>query len=325
MDDFWGCRHALCQYGKRHGSYDGLEEISLDKVGVRVENHYFMYGDYVITVEESIREADLARSYSAWISEDSYSEVRQYVIGYRPLSGFERTGHDYREFIRESVLQDNNIPRAIRKLNAKLRRLNEETWENDERENEVYRLYAALHDTNGDILGCCPVALMDSEEKAGAIGEFLRSHQLLPAKAWDLYRASRDASVEYRAVRLTEEDIPEYWCGTDEKVVFSACLFRDCNGSPEDQELYGIKPECRIDTASSHGTVAYVRGRKLAGEICSLMNVMSLYPIEMYTEFDSPEHTMTAGIRRIGPGEVPEAEEKLQNGIVLEIISSWRM
>ena len=156
MDDFWGCRHALCQYGKKHGTYDGLEEISLDKVGVRVENHYFMYGDYVITVEESIREADSARSFSAWISEDSYSEVRQYVIGYRPLSGMDSAGHDYRQFIRDSVLQDNNIPRAIRKLHTKLRRMNEETWENDSREDAVYRLYTAIRDVNGEVLGSFP-------------------------------------------------------------------------------------------------------------------------------------------------------------------------
>ena len=60
-------------------------------------------------------------------------------------------------------------------------------------------------------------------------------------------------------------------------------------------------------------------------EISSLMNVMSLYPIEMYAEFDSPEHTMTAGIRKIEPGEASEAEHKLQNGVALEITSSWRM
>ena len=325
MDDFWGCRHALCQYGKKHGTYDGLEEISLDKVGVRVENHYFMYGDYVMTVEESIREADSARSFSAWISEDSYSEVRQYVIGYRPLSGMDSAGHDYRQFIRDSVLQDNNIPRAIRKLHTKLRRMNEETWENDSREDAVYRLYTAIRDVNGEVLGSFPVAMTDSEEKAGAIGELLRSQRLLPERAWDLYRMSQDAVVEYRAAKLTGEDVPEYWCGTDEKVIFSAGLFHSCEGEQEDQDLFGIKPECRIDSASSRGTVAYVRGRELAMEISSLMNVMSLYPIEMYAEFDSPEHTMTAGIRKIEPGEASEAEHKLQNGVALEITSSWRM
>jgi hypothetical protein len=325
MDDFWGCRHALCQYGKRHGTYDGLEEISLDKVGVRVENHYFMYGDYVITIEESVREADSARSFSAWISEDSYSEVRQFVIGYRPLSEMGGEDHDYRQFIRDSVLQDNNIPRAIRKLNTKLRRLNEETWENDTREDEVYRLYAAIRDANGDVLGSYPVAVTDSEEKAGAIGELLRSHRLLPESAWNLYRVSPDAVVEYRAAKLTGEDVPEYWCGTDEKLIFSSCLFHDCDGGQADSDLYGIKADCRIDSASSRGTAAYVRGRELAADISSLMYVMSLYPIEMYAEFDSPEHTMSAGIRQIGPEEAPEAAEKLQNGIVLEITSSWRM